>query len=149
MLIVEEMATIFKQAYVPYLLVILGVVLIFVWARSCSANKKEGFENNGLDASYITAAPYKFHMYYVDWCPHCHEAKPEFAKLDPKMTIGGKSVVCEAIEAEKNPDKVLGKPEGYPTIQLYDPQGKLVKEYDGARTASGFRSFLEEVMNRP
>jgi len=145
------MAAIFKQAYVPYLLVILGVVLIFVWARSCGAGAgaKEGFENNGLDASYITAAPYKFHMYFVDWCPHCIEAKPEFAKLESKTTIGGKSVICEAIEAEKNPEKVLGKPEGYPTIQLYDPQGKLVKEYSGERTASGFRSFLEDVLNRP
>jgi thiol-disulfide isomerase/thioredoxin len=147
------MAAIFKQVYVPYLLVILGVVLIFVWARSCGAgagaNAKEGFENNGLDASYITAAPYKFHMYFVDWCPHCIEAKPEFAKLESKTTIGGKSVICEAIEAEKNPEKVLGKPEGYPTIQLYDPQGKLVKEYSGERTASGFRSFLEDVLNRP
>jgi hypothetical protein len=138
------MASIFKQAYVPYLLVILGVILIFVWARSRGAS--EGFENNGQDASYVTASPYKFHMYYVDWCPHCHAAKPEFAKLDPKMTIGGKSVVCEAIEAEKNPEKVLGKPEGYPTIQLYDPQGKLVKEYEGERTASGFRSFLENAL---
>lgn len=136
----------FKQSYLPYVLFVLGVVLIFVWARY---TKYEGFENNGLEASYVTANPYKFHMYYVDWCPHCHAAKPEFDKLESKMTIGGKSVVCEAINAEKNPEKVLGKPEGYPTIQLYDAEGKMVEEYKGERTATNFRSFLEDILNRP
>ena len=136
----------FKQSHLPYALFVLGVVLIFVWARSV---KYEGFENNGLEASYVTSNPYKFHMYYVDWCPHCHSTKPEFDKLGSKMTIGGKSVVCEAVNAEKNPEKLLGKPEGYPSIQLYDAQGKMVDEYKGDRTASGFRSFLEEKLLRP
>lgn len=136
----------FKQSYLPYVLFVLGVVLIFVWARNC---KYEGFENNGLDASYVTANPYKFHMYYVDWCPHCHSAKPEFEKLGSKMTIGGKAVSVEAIEAEKNPEKVLGKPNGYPTIQLYDAEGKMVDEYKGDRMEAGFRSFLEDTLNRP
>ena len=136
----------FKQAYVPYVLFVVGVVLIFVWARNC---RYEGFENNGLEANYVTANPYKFHMYYVDWCPHCHAAKPEFDKLGSTMTIGGKSVKVEAIEAEKNPEKVLGKPNGYPTIQLYTAEGKLVDEYKGERVESGFRSFLEDALMRP
>ena len=136
----------FKQSHLPYVLFVVGVVLIFVWARNA---RYEGFENNGLEANYITANPYKFHMYFVDWCPHCHAAKPEFDKLGSKMTIGGKSVICEAVNAEKNPEKVLGKPEGYPTIQLYDAQGKMVDEYKGERTAQGFRSFLEEKLLRP
>jgi thiol-disulfide isomerase/thioredoxin len=136
----------FKQSHLPYVLFVVGVLLIFVWARSV---KYEGFENNGLEASYVTANPYKFHMYYVDWCPHCHAAKPEFDKLEPKMTIGGQSVICEAVNAEKNPEKVLGKPEGYPTVELYNAEGKLVKTYEGERTAAGFRSFLEDALNRP
>lgn len=140
------MPALFKQAYMPYAFFITGVILIFLWARS---RRIEGFENHGMGSSYITAAPYKFHMYYADWCPHCHAAKPEFDKLGSKMTIDGKAVECSAIEAEKNPEKVLGKPEGYPTIQLYDPQGKLVQEYKGERTAAGFQSFLEDVLNRP
>ena len=134
-----------------YILFIVGIVLIFVWAimRRRGAAEKEGFEDNGLNASYVTAAPYKFHMYYADWCPHCHAAKPEFDKLGPKLTIGGKAVACEAIEAEKNPDRVLSEVKGYPTIHLYDAQGKLLEEYSGERTEQGFRSFLEDVLNRP
>lgn len=128
----------------PYVLVAVGIVLIFLWARS-RQSPAEGFENNGVDASYVSTNPYKFNMYYVDWCPHCHHAKPEFEKLGATQTIGGKKVQCSAIEAEKNPDAVKGKKiSGYPTIQLYDPQGQLVQEYSGARTASGFRAFLNE-----
>jgi thiol-disulfide isomerase/thioredoxin len=136
----------FKQqcmACLPYVLVGIGLLLIFVWARLRQPSA-EGFEDNGMDASYVSTSPYKFTMYYVDWCPHCHHAKPEFDKLGPIQTIGGKKVLCSAIEAEKNPDAVAGKKiSGYPTIQLYDPQGELVQEYSGARTESGFRSFLQ------
>ena len=144
------MAGLFKQAYLPYALVIVGAILIFLWARA--QGRREGFENNGLDASYMTAAPYKFHMYYVDWCPHCHAAKPEFDKLieetkDPKSSIYGK-VACDAIEAEKNPEKVKSKVGGYPTFHLYDAEGKMVKEYNGERNQGAFQSFLESIVNR-
>ena len=139
------MATLFKQSYVPYMLFVTGVVFIFIWAYS---RKTEGFENNGVGSSFITAAPYNFEMYYADWCPHCHSALPEFQKLGATQTIGGKTVACRAIEAEKNPELVRGKVSGYPTIQLYDAQGKLVKEYSGQRTAEGFQTFLEEALNR-
>ena len=143
------MASFFKQAYIPYACVIVGVVLIFLWARN---QRREGFADSGAAAA-AAAAPYKFHMYYVDWCPHCHSTKPEFEKLiaeskDPKSSIYGK-VACEAIDAEKEKAKVLGKPEGYPTIQLYDAQGKMLDEYKGERNLAGFRSFLEDILNRP
>ena len=124
---------------------LVGAILIFLWARSRGT---EGFENNGLDATYVTAAPYNFEMYYADWCPHCHSALPEFQKLGAKQTIGGKTVACKAIEAEKNPELVRGKVQGYPTIQLYDPQGNLVKEYSGQRTATDFQQFLEAALNK-
>ena len=140
------MTLFFKQAYIPYISFLAGIVLIFFWARSRKG--LEGFENNGLNASYITAAPYKFTMYYADWCPHCHSAKPEFEKLGATQTIGGKKVACSAIEAEKNPEKVKEKVNGYPTFRFYDAEGQMT-EYNGERNAKGFQSFLEDMMNRP
>ena len=85
----------------PYVLVGVGLVLIFLWARS-RQSPAEGFENNGVDASYVSTNPYKFNMYYVDWCPHCHHAKPEFEKLGAIQTIGGKKVQCSAIHLNTN-----------------------------------------------
>ena len=126
----------FKQAYIPYLMFLGGVVLIFIWAR---LNRKEGFAD-------VAEAPYKFNMYYADWCPHCHKAKPEFEKLGAIQTIGGKHVVLSAIEAEKEPAKVLEKVSGYPTIHLYDPANKLIEEYQGERTAVAMQAFLDAKM---
>lgn len=134
----------FKRAYLPYLMVVAGVALIFLWAR---ARKTEGFEDKA-PAPASSTPDYTFHMYYADWCPHCQSAKPEFAELGAIQTIGGKTIACEAIEAEKNPEKVKTKVSSYPTIHLYDAAGKLVQEYKGPRTASDFQAFLEEAVLR-
>jgi thiol-disulfide isomerase/thioredoxin len=117
---------------------VVGVVLIYMWMRMTS-KKSEGFED---------AAGYQFVMYGVDWCPHCVKAKPEFEALGSKMTIGGADVACKVVNPEKEPEAVKPgqKIEGYPTIHLYDAQGKLVKEYSGPRTTAGFRSFLESTV---
>ena len=132
------MYPLFKQSYLPYVLFMVGVVLIFLWARSRSS--VEGFADEG---------EYEFAMYYADWCPHCHSAKPEFEKLGAIQTIGGKRVKCAAYEEKKNAAALAGKEiGGFPTFQLYGPQGNLVKTYDGGRTQGEFQSFLESVLNR-
>jgi len=137
------MAFSFKLSFESILLVIVGVALIVLWARSKPTC--EGFEDAVEGAP---EHPWKFNMYYVDWCPHCHHAKPEFEKLGSTMTIGGRKVACNAIEAEKNPEAVQGlKISGYPTFLLYDPEGNLVKDYSGPRKTAGFRSFLEDTVN--
>jgi thiol-disulfide isomerase/thioredoxin len=139
------MANLFKLSYLPYLIVAVGLVLIFLWARS-RGPMKEGFDGSSVVGA--SENPWRFNMYYVDWCPHCHHAKPEFEKLGSTMTIGGRSVALNAIEAEKNPEAVQGlKISGYPTFLLYDAEGNLVKDYSGPRKTAGFRSFLEDTVN--
>ena len=112
---------------------VIGAALIYWWT---TLNKTEGFQGSG----------YTFVMYGVDWCPHCVKAKPEFAALGATKTIGGAQVTCMAVDPEKEPEKVKGKVEGYPTFHLYDAQGSLVKEYNGPRTTAGFDSFLKEAV---
>jgi len=137
------MAASFKLSYLPFILVVVGLVLIYLWARSKPT--REGFEDAVVGAP---ENPWKFNMYYVDWCPHCHHAKPEFEKLGSTMTIGDQKVECKAIEAEKNPEAVQGlKISGYPTFLLYDPEGNLVTDYSGPRKEVSFRSFLEDTVN--
>jgi thiol-disulfide isomerase/thioredoxin len=123
-------------------MILIGALLIFVWARSTKGLKlpflTEGFENNAPD--------YYLRMYYADWCPHCVAAKPEFAKLDSSKKVFGKQVKYEMIEAEKEPEKVLEKVNGYPTIRLYDGKNTLIDEYGGVRTFDGFMEFVEKYL---
>jgi len=108
----------------------LALIAVFVYYRSQS---QEGFEDAGK---------YELIMYHAKWCPHCHTALPEFEKLGAIQTIGGKKVELSAIEAEDNPGKVREKVDGYPTIRLYTPAGKVVN-YGGPRTAEGLQEFLQ------
>jgi thiol-disulfide isomerase/thioredoxin len=130
------MSTLFKRSYLPYVLFLIGVVFIFLWARS----------RNGVKETFVDSAEksYKFVMYYADWCPHCHTAQPEFAKLGAIQTIGGKKVEIEAIEEKKIPESV--KVSGFPTVRLLGPDGAIVEEYGGDRTKAGFQAFLEQKL---
>lgn len=139
------MTNLFKQEYLRYALFLVGAVLIFLWARN---RRVEGFLDSPEKPMKEANAPYNFEMYFADWCPHCHHALPEFKKLGATQTIGAATVACKAIDAEKNPELVRGKVKGYPTIQLYGPQGQLIKEYSGERTYQGFRHFLEDALNK-
>jgi thiol-disulfide isomerase/thioredoxin len=118
---------------------VVGAVLIYMWMRMCPT-ATEGFK--GADGG-----DFRMVMYGVDWCPHCVDAKPKFKALGPKVTIGGKVVVCEVINPEKEPDAVAGKEiRGYPTFHLYDAAGNLVQEYNGPRETKDFQAFLQKTV---
>ena len=124
-----------------YALFLIGVVFIFLWTRS---RKVEGFASASATATATATAPHTFVLYYASWCPHCHTAKPEFEKLGSIQTIGGKKVEIVAMEEKQIPESV--KVSGYPTVRLLDPEGNLVSEYAGERTAAGFQAFLEKTL---
>lgn len=126
----------FKTQKLMYIGVfIVGAALIYMWSRMGAS---EGFQGG-------SSGDYKMVMYGVDWCPHCVEAKPKFEALGPKVTIGGKTVTCQVINPEKEPDAVAGKKiSGYPTFHLYDAAGNLVEEYSGPREKAGFLAFLQK-----
>ncbi len=111
---------------------VVGVALVFWW--SCLNRATEGFED---------PSRYQFIMYGVEWCPHCVEAKPEFESIGKTISTSGGEVRCEVVNPEKEPAKVLGKVDGFPTFHLY-ADGKLVKEYKGSRTKDGYLSFLQQ-----
>lgn len=131
----------FKHPALPYLLVIGGVILIFIWARSAKGFSLEGFSSS-LKSSGGNP-DYHLYMYYADWCPHCVSAKPEFKKLKDTQVINGKTVQMHMINAETQADQVLEKVTGYPTIRLYDAKKALIDEYGKERTYDGFMGYLE------
>lgn len=136
----------FKHPVMPYIMVIVGILLIFVWAQSAKGLTLTTF-TEGFNGS-AGAPDFYLRMYYADWCPHCVAAKPEFAKLDSSKPVQGKRVKYEMIEAEKEPEKVLEKVNGYPTIRLYDSKNGLIDEYGGVRTYDGLMEFIEKYLKK-
>jgi len=91
-------------------------------------------------------------LFYVDWCPHCKTAKPEWESL--KAQYDGKSIngytvnfvehncTNESDEVSQLMDKY--NIEGYPTIKLI--KDNQVVEYDAKPTKSTMEQFLTTVL---
>lgn len=121
-------------------LVIAGIATLIFWYRM-GQPKREGFMDKGAAGSY------RMVMYGVDWCPHCVKAKPEFEKLGATRTIDGKLVEFAVVNPEKDKEAAEGKEiKGYPTIHLYNPDGSLLEEYEGARTSDAILQFLQSKL---
>ena len=91
-------------------------------------------------------------LFYVDWCPHCKTAKPEWENLKSEYEgkqINGYTVTfteynCTAETAENDALLNKYKIEGYPTIKLL--KGSQVIEYDAKPTKSTMEQFLHTVL---
>ncbi len=133
-------------------------VIFFIWfgyssyksytesLTSYNANRENGKDNV---TSNKTA---NMMLFYVDWCPHCKTAKPEWEELKSEYegkNINGYNVVfteynCtnETAEIDELMDKY--KIEGYPTIKLV--KDNQVIEYDAKPTKSTMEQFLHTVL---
>lgn len=101
--------------------------------------------NRGVIQGFVGGSNAEFTMYYVDWCPHCKNAKPIFKDFmgSGSVSVNGKQVACKMIEAEQDPESVKGlNIKGYPTFMLN--KGGDVIEYNGPRTADGWMGFLKQ-----
>lgn len=91
-------------------------------------------------------------LFYVDWCPHCKTAKPEWENLKSayeNKQINGYNIIfteynCtnESAEVEQLMDKY--KIEGYPTIKLL--KDNQIIEYDAKPTKATMEQFLNTVL---
>jgi thiol-disulfide isomerase/thioredoxin len=91
-------------------------------------------------------------LFFVDWCPHCKTAKPEWESL--KTSYDGKSIngytvnfieyncTNESEEITQLMDKY--SIEGFPTVKLI--KDNQVIEYDAKPTKSTMEQFLNTVL---
>ena len=127
------------KPYSPYIVGLFVLVAVlcsvgYCFHRGYFSHLQQGFENQSD----------KFVMYYADWCPHCHTAKPELEALGSTQTIGGKKIQILKVEEKDIPEAIKPTISGYPTIQLQNADGSLKADYSGERTTAGFLQFLKQ-----
>ena len=91
-------------------------------------------------------------LFYVDWCPHCKTAKPEWDTLKSEYetkTINGYNLSfvehnCTNETAETTELMNKYNIEGYPTIKLV--KDNQIIEYDAKPTKSTMEQFLNTVL---
>jgi thiol-disulfide isomerase/thioredoxin len=134
------------------LLIILGF-LGYVIYKQYIDNKttfKANRENETVDPNSNKTATMM--LFYVDWCPHCKTAKPEWENLKTEYegkNINGYTLVfmeynCTAESPENEELMNKYKIEGYPTIKLL--KDNQVVEYDAKPTKSTMEQFLHTVL---
>jgi thiol-disulfide isomerase/thioredoxin len=121
-------------------LAVLGLVAWWFW-KNYMATGMEGFAESG-DVGTLTCT-----MYYVDWCPHCKNAKPEWEKLMQALhgkVINGRKILITKVDCEKFPE--IAKQQnitGYPMFK-FDLDGRLL-DFQGERTFDAFKRYIETV----
>ena len=141
-----------------YSLIIIGIIIFayYLYKQVTNANKtvfnanREHMKTGGSNSDSNKQA--EMILFYVDWCPHCKTAKPEWEKIKTEYEdkqINGYNVIfteynCteETAEVEQLMNKY--KIEGYPTIKLL--KDNQIIEYDAKPTKSTMEQFLNTVL---
>jgi len=139
------------------LLIILGVGVLLIFSyitysqyvsnkTAFTANREHATTNQNSNKTATLM------LFYVDWCPHCKTAKPEWEALKSdyeEKTINGYKLSfmeynCTEETAEISSLMDKYNIEGYPTIKLI--KDNQVIEYDAKPTKSTMEQFLNTVL---
>jgi thiol-disulfide isomerase/thioredoxin len=137
-----------------FVLVALLLVIIAYYTYKHYADSKTSFNANRehIPKDQNSNKLATLMLFYVDWCPHCKTAKPEWETL--KDQYDGKSIngytinfieyncTNETAEISQLMDKY--NIEGYPTIKLV--KDNQIIEYDAKPTKSTMEQFLNTVL---
>jgi len=142
---------------IAIILIIISVGVYYQYIKpalnpSYTANREkmpgEGDDENGGGGSKTA----ELMFFYVDWCPHCKTAKPDWEELKSEYenkTINGYHIKFTELNCtEESPEieKLMNKYsiEGYPTIKLLK-DGQVI-EYDAKPSKDTLIQFLNSVL---
>ena len=144
--------SLFKKKITIIVCVVIAILLIiflgFYYYKYVMSVKKTLY----LDESFDSGKQAEFMLFYVDWCPHCKTAKPEWEKI--KQEYEGKTVkgytlmfkeyncTNENAEIEQLIEKY--NIEGYPTIKLL--KDSQVIDFDAKPSQSSLTQFINEAL---
>jgi thiol-disulfide isomerase/thioredoxin len=132
----------------------VGIYYLYKYVKSARKSGKNNSNNefNDKGEEGMGKKEAEIMLFYVDWCPHCKTAKPEWEQVKNEYdgrTINGYTVIFTEInctEESVNVEKLMNtyKIEGYPTIKLL--KDGTVIEYDAKPTKDTLIQFLNTVL---
>ena len=161
----------FTKKYHKWIFIIVMLIL-FTYLGYNVYTKQEGFSDNKKYKDVANSQDFKpavqLYMFYVDWCPHCKTAKPEWDKVKQKYdntTVGGYLVECIDIDCTDDFGEITFDKQaqgavtpvkiseiikqyninGYPTIILVK-EGKPYT-FEAKVTEPNLNKFIEEILN--
>ena len=137
-------------AIIALVVIILLTALYMYNNQTKSQQMRENFENGTANKSDDKTAEFKF--FWVEWCPHCKTAKPEWDKLKAEYTnkqINGYNLIFTDIDCTKTTAEIekqmdVYNIEAYPTFKLI--KGNQVIDFDAKPIKDTFVKFLNTVL---
>lgn len=144
--------TIFKYWWCILLVIVFGIIGYFTYKQYVGEKTVFRANRENMEADPNSNKTATMMLFYVDWCPHCKTAKPEWEDLKSEYegkNINGYTLVfteynCTAETPENEELMNKYKIEGYPTIKLL--KDNQVVEYDAKPTKTTMSQFLHTVL---
>ena len=146
----------YSYIIIALIIAVVGALFIYGLYKLTKSSQENGTTKTNMEfidsTEGITGKEAEIMLFYVDWCPHCKTAKPEWEQV--KAEYDGKNVngyiitfteincTNETAEVEKMVNSY--KIDGYPTIKLL--KDGTVIEYDAKPTKETLTQFLNTVL---
>lgn len=139
--------------YIIYvILAIIFVVIGYILFKNFSSKADNQYVENRNYSSNENMKSAEIILFYVDWCPHCKTAKPEWDKVKEQYQgkiINGYTIIFteqNCTDESKENEELLNKfkIEGYPTIKLI--KDNQVIEFDASPSSSHITDFLNSAI---
>lgn len=152
--IMQRVSSFMNWKTIAIIIAILLLIIVSYYTYKHYSNTKTSFKANreNVPKDQNSNKTATLMLFYVDWCPHCKTAKPDWEELRSEYenkTINGYRIIfteinCtnESEEVEKLMNKY--KIEGYPTIKLLK-DGQII-EYDAKPSKDTLIQFLNNVL---
>ena len=134
----------------------IAICLFYVFKKFNLLNriieKFSANNENEVATNNASSKPAELMLFYVDWCPHCKTAKPEWENLKAEIDgnkINGYNVIFTEYNCTTETDEINQlvnkyKIEGYPTIKLL--KDDQIIEFDAKPTKDTLSQFLSTVL---
>ena len=139
-------------AIVIFCILLIGFSIYYYYKYVAPKLKPTYNAATGIDSGPAGSKQAEIILFYVDWCPHCKTAKPEWEKVRDKyqgqqvngyvVTFTEMNCTNETSEVSQMIDKY--KIEGYPTIKLI--KDDQVIEFDAKPTKDTLSQFLNTAL---
>jgi len=168
-LIICYMTPNFSSYFSPRNIMLLLVTIFLIYIIAISINKyvypmlnnndfsanKEFVEKGSSSSSSSSGSSTKdaeILFFYADWCPHCKQAKPEWAKFkeeNHETEVNGYRILCIDVNctSELGESGQLIKTydvEGFPTVKM-KADGKII-EYEAKVSKQNLDLFVKKML---
>lgn len=139
-------------AGILFCLFLIGISIYYYYKYIAPKLSPTYNAGSGIDTGAAGSNQAEIILFYVDWCPHCKTAKPEWEKVRDKyqgQQVNGYVVTFTELNCTNETAEVSQminkyKIEGYPTIKLI--KDDQVIEFDAKPTKDTLTQFLQTAL---